>query len=539
VTQVFDTKKGIRGCRSLFLGILCAVLGGCGHFPTPDGGLAGAEIWFPEPELSCFQGRHPRLGHLDAPPTKTAAQVRQGKSEQARGSAAVASTPTVRNSRKARELIQVLSEMRAVIAVSHHPENREIWFHEKLNSSLPLLPPDPWIVAFKANEMPAVSIDPDPRLQDRDNMVVTYFGGTENTRFGQVVFEADRLLKVLSTGFDNHSCAPTTSQLPGFKTKLTLLAEAPATPQFDVWQRMWFSPKELRVWLSADGRVAHFDELAPIRVEQEVLGSVQGAEAVEQAAKDFTNYINKNYAALSSEWPVLQELSRFGTIVSVVNWMRKNGFVDEAWVEHRPKRIATPSRTPAITATWTGPRGEFVVTLATYGGVTFPDNVELSDDGRAVGLDESASRSRPSGNTLSWQSTYKGQLYRTAAVPYEKLMSRPPLAGARSAPEIAQRPIFPRLQTRLTGPLPKVTIHNKSSQPFRITFVPEAGEVLDKTVTVQPKASQTIEVLPANYRIVAKATKAERTDRDRYESGVHYEITYDLIHGFSTTPRRQ
>jgi hypothetical protein len=35
-------------------------------------------------------------------------------------------------------------------------------------------------------------------------------------------------------------------------------------------------------------------------------------------------------------------------------------------------------------------------------------------------------------------------------------------------------------------------------------------------------------VLPAGYRVDAKTSKAERTDRYHYESGASYEVTYEL-----------
>jgi hypothetical protein len=51
---------------------------------------------------------------------------------------------------------------------------------------------------------PGISMDPDPHKKKKHpQMTVTYYGETKDTRFGQVMFEADRLLKNLMLGRNN------------------------------------------------------------------------------------------------------------------------------------------------------------------------------------------------------------------------------------------------------------------------------------------------------------------------------------------------
>ena len=81
----------------------------------------------------------------------------------------------------------------------------------------------------KGEGNPGVSLDFDPAhpidLQKLTKngkkpppMVVRYVGETKGTRFGKIMFEADRVLKCLSLGQDNKSGKKIKSKVSGYKS---------------------------------------------------------------------------------------------------------------------------------------------------------------------------------------------------------------------------------------------------------------------------------------------------------------------------------
>jgi hypothetical protein len=86
-------------------------------------------------------------------------------------------------------------------------------------------------------EIPGVSIE-----GTEDPLTVIYFGGVEDTHFGQVSFETDRLLKAYTMGVDNVTGITVTSQVTGymsFPERMQLLTE---TVTDSIVIRYFFTP---------------------------------------------------------------------------------------------------------------------------------------------------------------------------------------------------------------------------------------------------------------------------------------------------------
>src|SRR5262249_28071343 len=84
--------------------------------------------------------------------------------------------------------------------------------------------PEDFIAVFRAisaGTSPGVSIDPGSEIR---TMKVRYFGQVEQTQLGMSLFEADRTLKLMSTGFDNLNCSRWTGMPPGIVPELELLS---------------------------------------------------------------------------------------------------------------------------------------------------------------------------------------------------------------------------------------------------------------------------------------------------------------------------
>jgi hypothetical protein len=201
-------------------------------------------------------------------------------------------------------------------------------------------------------EAPAVSIDPLPG--DNLNMQVVFFGGIEGTHFGQVLFESDRLLKLLTMGCDNTTRTPVTSQVPGFQTELQLAQPDTLRNTQPVWHRLWFEPvtqpgSEVR--LSANLRAVLFDG-AQMTVKTEYIQDKNNPNpsGSDPAAEAFVAHFNQHQAEFTAEWQVLRELANIQRFLIVAHWLRTAGIpIDQTWLSsQRISPADTPATTPRI-----------------------------------------------------------------------------------------------------------------------------------------------------------------------------------------------
>jgi RHS repeat-associated protein len=106
---------------------------------------------------------------------------------------------------------------------------------------------------------PGISMDPDPnppkkKKKTQNQMILTYYGETKNTRFGHIMFEADRLLKHLILGRDNYTGKEFKSHVPGYFNLLQLYQKEKRLPGSNFSWRMWFVPEKISLVQSEDGR---------------------------------------------------------------------------------------------------------------------------------------------------------------------------------------------------------------------------------------------------------------------------------------------
>jgi hypothetical protein len=64
------------------------------------------------------------------------------------------------------------------------------------------------------------------------------------------MFDADRLLKCLDIGYDNVTYQPVSSGVPGYENMIQreLYGTGPASGQVEIAERMWFMPKEMKLY---------------------------------------------------------------------------------------------------------------------------------------------------------------------------------------------------------------------------------------------------------------------------------------------------
>ncbi len=226
-------------------------------------------------------------------------------------------------------------------------------------------------------------------------MIVTYYGETKNTRFGAVMFEADRLLKNLTLGRDNYTGKRFRANLQGYHDLLELYQKENRLSTSVSW-RMWFVPEKISLIQSEDGSSMVFDQ-----VQMQVLTESKCKKGIyhDNAAEKFASHFTQNYDRYSHEFPILHDLKKLGKITAVVKWIKEQGlpFDLSFFKSYSPKFVTTPTHTPQVG----GVEGRIIIS----GGVIyhFDDNNFSTRTGwQANEAKDEVLQGRPGEGELSW-----------------------------------------------------------------------------------------------------------------------------------------
>lgn len=314
---------------------------------------------------------------------------------------------------------EVMLQATDIEGAAYDQATGQIIFYGKRNTSLPDMEFDDLAVAIKSvyglGEKPAqdpgVSINTEPS-EIVGQAVVRYDGDTENTNFGKVMFDADRLLKGLSNGRDNETGADLTVNLPGYKSFFDLAIENPAAPGENIRQRIWFEPDQVSLKKTSEGSSMVFDEVS-MKALAVAEDPVTGEDVDPTVAGDlFSAFLTDHYDEIAIQYPVLNELKRLGKITAVVKWMKDNNIpLDLSFVEgYDPAFAVTPDYTSLDTVQRTV--GSTVFTIE--GGVKYRLNSENYSevvDGQAQVIMSTAVGDRPDEGTFYWDFNSGGQQY--------------------------------------------------------------------------------------------------------------------------------
>ena len=277
---------------------------------------------------------------------------------------------------------EVLEELGGIEGVVLDPKTNRLVLIGSNNSdkSLPPIRLDDMAAAFRnvfGNYKldPGVTIDPHPKNPKGKEMIVRFFGGMENTHFGHVLFETDRLMKCLGLGQDNITQKPISTNVKGYKSWLELFFANPGGEQNekelkkDLWQRFWLVPDKVVVRVAEDGKSVEFPDTR-IMIKTETMEMVNGklVPAKMSSSKNntyFASHFTENYDQYAKEFPVYRELKNLANIVALAKWLKeKNVEVDLDWLKKYDKSSPTPTKTPALTTRKKG--------LAKIDGKTIP-----------------------------------------------------------------------------------------------------------------------------------------------------------------------
>ena len=122
-------------------------------------------------------------------------------------------------------------------------------------------------------------------------MKIRYFGQVEHTRLRLSLFEANRLLKVMSTGFDNLDCRKWLGMPPTVRTELELFsgdARSRGREAVGALLRSFDRKQEVRIFLNVRAYVNHAcraDELLGINLVNAAFGQIFTAYPVNRCIK--------------------------------------------------------------------------------------------------------------------------------------------------------------------------------------------------------------------------------------------------------------
>ncbi|MBI4397802.1 MAG: RHS repeat-associated core domain-containing protein, partial [Candidatus Omnitrophica bacterium] len=321
-----------------------------------------------------------------------------------------------------------------IMGAAYDSSSRELLLLADPQSSQTSIPWDYLVTALRvyglAGRTPSVSIDfvldSNGRVDPDGVSHVTLTPGLENTELGRVLFEADRMLKVIGVGRDNETRGGYTtsglnitesyiaSQIPGFKNQVTLLAENPvSSPTLD-W-RTWFSPGEMDL-IRSDSTGSFI--FASNSVQVNAVGNFSTTVTPPGAAA-FANFFSAHYDEFASLYPALAKLKQAMKAIALAKFIRDHNIpVDGTWLTSANVQPAvTPSTTPNIES---DPRpGQYSII---NGGVLIDFNNSnfryLSDtQGEAARLSSDTLTARPDDLSTSWQVSHDGKLLNASVMP--------------------------------------------------------------------------------------------------------------------------
>lgn len=253
---------------------------------------------------------------------------------------------------------------------------------------------------FHEKQNPGMTIDPVKGDKTGPIMEVKFFGGTKDTRFGQVMFECDRLMKCLSLGEDNVTHRALGLRVPAFQTLPNLILLLDKSQQGPSWARFWIVPA-LEKFPDDDSRfkpvLAESDDCRTVRfvqwrlyVETEQMHDAgKGKDLVssggkkDESSKRFADHFTANYDAIAEEYPVFGQLKEMAKLVVLADWIYKREIpIDyELLYLCLEGKHPTPATTPTHAVKVTARYGNVEATVGVFGGVSLEPRTFLAKDG--------------------------------------------------------------------------------------------------------------------------------------------------------------
>jgi len=237
---------------------------------------------------------------------------------------------------------------------------------------LPPLRLDDVVIIFRSvyehGDAPYVSIDPNPEDPEGPIMFVRHGEGTADTYVGWILFEADRVMKSYSLGYDNVTRTKIISKIEGYQNLFDLgFSNFSADKREPIWERFWIVPATVNKHQSKNKQLTLFD--IPLKVKTQRMELHEGKlvpaedDTPSEQAQKFAEWFTKCYDKISGEVnlsppmennvnspvAIYGELCRIALVTAIAETLRDKGVPLPTWMQDYPIRPCHVSpTTPAI-----------------------------------------------------------------------------------------------------------------------------------------------------------------------------------------------
>ncbi|NQT21195.1 MAG: hypothetical protein HQ592_15920, partial [Planctomycetes bacterium] len=224
-----------------------------------------------------------------------------------------------------------------------------------------------WAVYY-GNHDPGISIDPIERGGERH--MVRYIGSVINTDLGEVMREADYVMKKWTVGTE-------TPDIPGFRCVDDLTA-IKGMRFFGASRRFWFVPEGMR--FRRCGNALLFDG-GRMTLKTEYLSLDDKAAKAEPADLEFARFFTRNYGKIAGKYPVFHKLFEYAKLVSLAKYLKESGVPLHGFLMAN-KHLLLTAKSPGTVAA-------FRKDSTHWQGVTIEGGVDLVSESSYV-IDEEA-----------------------------------------------------------------------------------------------------------------------------------------------------
>lgn len=318
------------------------------------------------------------------------------------------------------EAATFLADMSDITGAYYDADQDRIVFVGQKNTALPKFDKDDMAVAIKSivfnNSIPSFSLEyKDPSNPfGHEYLNAIYYGGIEDTNFGNVLLEADYKLKMYGQGYDENG-NQIVSSVPGYKSFLDRYIEKGPTQGSTNYSRHWISPKVVTLKEDDSTNSFIFDSIV-MEVQDEALNS-SNDPAWNAASSEFVNHMTQHYNEFAYEIPSYTKAKQLAKIVAVIKWIKDNGVVNNFdWArDYQPKYIYTPLEVKRLTSPYKDTGRGFMVNIT--GGVDYyePNTYNLASGAASSIKNASEAVATPTEET-HWTFTKDGQQYESVAV---------------------------------------------------------------------------------------------------------------------------
>ena len=135
-----------------------------------------------------------------------------------------------------------------------------------------------------------------------------------NTHLGAVLFEGDRTLKTVSSGYDIFSHEGVVCRVPGFRTIAEMEAARP--PRSDEAGAGQYG----RIWIELAGVQVNTTKKRNVAILSHVKLNVR-SESNHSPPIRIARHLQENYHAYGEEFPIFAEVERAARVVSIAHWL--------------------------------------------------------------------------------------------------------------------------------------------------------------------------------------------------------------------------